>query len=145
MKKSDLKNCMIVRNGYGELFLLLKNKCDNNYWVIVSSSIDEEYGSCWYDEDDSPIEFEADDFDDYLVNIEDPISSIIEVYEPIPIKFPLVLGVDSLYDLYDKYKPELVWEREPSIVSKSKLESFSSNKEAMEYIDSIVPPYLIVE
>lgn len=43
------------------------------------------------------------------------------------------------------HKPELVWEREPSVISKSKLESFSSNEDVMAYINGIVPPYRIVE
>lgn len=137
MKKSDMKNYMIVYNGYGDMLLLLEDNHIDNDWFVVSTPIEEEL-----DEDMSAVFYKEREFNDDLINISDPIASIIGVYNSIPLQLPFVLNVE---DLYDKYKPELVWEREPSVVSKSKLESFSSNEDVMAYINGIVPPYRIVE
>lgn len=137
MKKSDMKNYMIVYNGYGDMLLLLKDNHIDNDWFVVGTPIEEEL-----DEDMSAVFYKEREFNDDLININDPIASIVGVYNSVPLKLPFVLNVE---DLYDKYKPELVWEREPSVVSKSKLESFSSNEDVMAYINGIVPPYRIVE
>lgn len=137
MKKSDMKSYMIVINGYGDMVLLLESKGIDNDWFVVGTPTEEEL-----DEDISAVFYKEREFNDDLININDPIASITDVYDSIPLQFPFVLNVE---DLYDKYKPELVWEREPSVISKSKLESFSSNKDVMTYISSIVPPYRIVE
>lgn len=137
MKKSDMKNYMIVYNGYGDMLLLLEDNHIDNDWFVVGTPIEEEL-----DEDMSAVFYKEREFNDDLINISDPIASIIGVYNSIPLQLPFVLNVE---DLYDKYKPELVWEREPSVVSKSKLESFSSNEDVMAYINGIVPPYRIVE
>lgn len=137
MKKSDMKSYMIVINGYGNMLLLLESKGIDNDWFVVGTPTEEEL-----DEDISAVFYKEREFNDDLININDPIASITDVYDSIPLQFPFVLNVE---DLYDKYKPELVWEREPSVISKSKLESFSSNKDVMTYISSIVPPYRIVE
>nr|DAF70842.1 MAG TPA: hypothetical protein [Caudoviricetes sp.] len=137
MKKSDMKSYMIVINGYGDMLLLLEGKDIDNDWFVVGTPTEEEL-----DEDISAVFYKEREFNDDLININDPIASITDVYDSIPLQFPFVLNVE---DLYDKYKPELVWEREPSVISKSKLESFSSNKDVMTYISSIVPPYRIVE
>lgn len=137
MKKSDMKNYMIVVNGYGDMLLLLEGKDIDNDWFVVGTPTEEEL-----DEDMSAVFYKEREFNDDLININDPIASITDVYDSIPLQFPFVLNVENLYD---KYKPELVWEREPSVISKSKLESFSSNKDVMTYISSIVPPYRIVE
>lgn len=137
MKKSDMKSCMIVVNGYGDMLLLLEDKDIDNDWFVVGTPTEEEL-----DEDISAVFYKEREFNDDLININDPIASIISAYNSIPLQCPFVLNVE---DLYDKYKPELVWEREPSVISKSKLESFSSNKDVMAYINSIVPPYRIVE
>jgi hypothetical protein len=137
MKKSDMKSYMIVVNGYGDMLLLLEDKDIDNDWFVVGTPTEEEL-----DEDISAVFYKEREFNDNLININDPIASITDVYDSIPLQFPFVLNVE---DLYDKYKPELVWEREPSVISKSKLESFSSNKDVMTYISSIVPPYRIVE
>lgn len=137
MKKSDMKSYMIVINGYGDMLLLLEGKDIDNDWFVVGTPTEEEL-----DEDISAVFYKEREFNDDLININDPIASITDVYDSIPLQFPFVLNVE---DLYDKYKPELVWEREPSVISKSKLESLSSNKDVMTYISSIVPPYRIVE
>lgn len=137
MKKSDMKNYMIVYNGYGDMLLLLEDNHIDNDWFVVGTPIEEEL-----DEDMSAVFYKEREFNDDLINISDPIASIIGVYNSIPLQLPFVLNVE---DLYDKYKPELVWEREPSVVSKSKLESLSSNEDVMAYINGIVPPYRIVE
>lgn len=137
MKKSDMKSYMIVINGYGDMLLLLEGKDIDNDLFVVGTPTEEEL-----DEDISAVFYKEREFNDDLININDPIASITDVYDSIPLQFPFVLNVE---DLYDKYKPELVWEREPSVISKSKLESFSSNKDVMTYISSIVPPYRIVE
>lgn len=137
MKKSDMKSYMIVVNGYGDMLLLLECKGIDNDWFVVGTPTEEEL-----DEDRSVVFYKEREFNDDLININDPIASIIGVYNSIPLQFPFVLNVK---DLYDKYKPELVWEREPSVISKSKLESFSSNEDVMAYINGIVPPYRIVE
>lgn len=137
MKKSDMKNHMIVYNGYGDMLLLLEDNHIDNDWFVVGTPIEEEL-----DEDMSAVFYKEREFNDDLININDPIASIIGVYNSIPLQLPFVLNVE---DLYDKYKPELVWEREPSVISKSKLEGFSSNEDVMAYINGIVPPYRIVE
>lgn len=137
MKKSDMKNNMIVYNGYGDMLLLLEDNHIDNDWFVVGTPIEEELY-----EDMSAVFYKEREFNDDLININDPIASIISVYNSIPLQLPFVLNVE---DLYDKYKPELVWEREPSVISKSKLESFSSNEDVMAYINGIVPPYRIVE
>lgn len=140
MKKADLKKFMIVRNGYGNLFILLSY--NNNEWAIGRGLTDEEYESGLYDDCYVPIGYEHYEFNDDLVHVEDPIASITKIYDSIPVKFPFELDVESLYD---KYKPKLLWEREPTPVSLDKLNGFQSNKEVLEYIGTIVPPYIIVE
>lgn len=137
MKKSDMKNNMIVYNGYGDMLLLLEDNHIDNDWFVVGTPIEEELY-----EDMSAVFYKEREFNDDLININGPIASIISVYSSIQLQPPFILNVE---DLYDKYKPELVWERDPSVVSKSKLESFSSNEDAMAYINGIVPPYRIVE
>lgn len=137
MKKSDMKNYMIVVNGYGDMLLLLESKTINNNWFIIGTPTEEEL-----EEDRSVVFYDGREFNDDLININDPIASITDVYNSIPLQFPFVLNVE---DLYDKYKPEHLWEREPSEIAFSKLKSFSSNEEIMKYISSIVPPYIIVD
>ena len=133
MKKKDLKNLMIVINGLEEMFIILGRK--DNFAIVKeikegNDGNDEIYG------------FESDQFNEDLVCVDDIHSSIIEVYDCLPIKPPFELNVEKLFNTYE---PKLLWKRESSPLSKSKLESFNNNEDVMKYVNSIVPPYIIVE
>ena len=135
MKKEDLKNLMIVINGLEEMFIILGRKND---FALIKEIKENKEGN------DEIYGFESYQFNEDLICIEDIPSSIIEVYDCLPIKslFEFNLNVEKLFN---KYEPKLLWKREPSPLSKSKLESFSNNEDAMKYINSIVPPYIIVD
>lgn len=126
MKKKDLRNFMIVRNGLENLFIVFKGKTDE--WIMVR------------DAEESIESFESFDFDDNLVYKDKPLS-IIEIYEAVPIEVPFDLCIQKIYE---QYKPKLLWKREASPVSKKKLENIPKNK-LMDYFSNIVPPYLITE
>ena len=135
MKKEDLKNLMIVINGLEEMFLILGDK--NNFVMIKEIKEDKEGNDEIYG-------FEADQFNEDLICIEDIPSSIIEIYDCLPIKSPFEFYL-NVEKLFNKYEPKLLWKRDPSPLSKSKLESFNNNENAMKYVNSIVQPYIIVE
>lgn len=137
MKKSDLKNFMIVRTGDTDYMSLLMELNDGD-WMIIRSPSEEE----WDLYDEAPIGLMGNEFNDELIYINDPALSIIEVYDSIPLTCPFDLIVE---ELYDEYKPKLLWKREPSKLSKSKLEGFATKEEFMSYVSSLVPPYFIVE
>ena len=144
MKKADLKNFMIVCNGLDEMFIVFKGKTDE--WLMVRDldEFEEEEYYEEYGDDAEPTlsSYESEEFNDDLVHVDKPPFSIIEVYDTLPIEPPFNLCVK---ELYEKYKPKLLWKREPSTLSISKLQSFKTTEEMKSYIDSIVPPYLTVE
>lgn len=144
MKKTDLKNFMIVCNGLEEMFIVFKGNTDE--WVIVrdldESEQEEYYEEFGEDAEPALSSYESEEFDDNLVYRGKSPFSITEVYDTLPIEPPFDLLVK---ELYEKYKPKLLWKREPSPLSISKLQSFKTKEEMKSYIDSIVPPYLTVE
>lgn len=75
MKKSDMKSYMIVVNGYGDMLLLLESKDIDNDWFVVGTPTEEEL-----DEDIRVAFYKGREFNDDLININDPIASITYVY-----------------------------------------------------------------
>lgn len=130
MKKINLKNNMIIENGLGELFFLIGN---GREWVIARDANNINNGNYG---------FSSTEFNDDLTHIKDPVLSIIKVYDSIQIQAPFILDISKLFEIH---KPNLLWERKLSPISKSKLESFKNKKDAMAYIRSIVPPYIVVD
>lgn len=142
MFKNDLRNFMMVRDGLDKLFLVMIN--DETHKGIMARNYNEEEEANATDEELEEMlpMYEMDEFDDNLVNIEKPIWSIVEVYDVLPIEFPFELIVE---ELFDKYKPKLLWKRKASPLSLGRMKSFETVEEQRAYVESIVPPYIIVE
>ena len=142
MNKNDLRNFMIVRNGLDELFLVAAN--DETHKGLCFRDYNEEeqieMGEEW-DGESIPC-FDLDELDDNLVYIDKPPMSIVEVYDVLPIEPPFNLEVEKLFN---EYKPKLLWEREPSPLSKSKMCACKTEEDLRSCIGTIVPPYIIVE
>lgn len=134
MKKNELRMFMFVENGMGEMFIVFNNdNNDDGRWVLVRNALvsgGENFA------------LESCEFTDELVHIKEPTLSIIKVYDSVKLVTPFELNAD---ELFKKYNPKLLWERKPSPVSKKVLKGFKSEKVAMKYIKSIVPPYIIVD
>lgn len=139
MKKRDLKNLMVVCNGIEEMFVVIKGEADE--WILLRDldESEQDKNNC---EEDGLRAFESIDFNDDLVCVCDKPLSIIQVYDSLSIELPFELSVK---ELFEKHKPKLLWEREPSILSMSKIRSFNTNEAKLEYINSFVPPYFLVE
>lgn len=139
MKKSDLKQFMLVQTGYNsDFYIVLEDK--NEDFFLFRTPTEKELEE---DENADPDVFLSCEFDDNLVCIEYKEHSIVSVYDSIPVDFPL--KIYSVEDLYNKYKPTLLWKRECSPISISKIKSFKDDEDRMNYINSIVPPYIAVE
>lgn len=139
MKKMDLKNFMVVCNGVEEMFLVIKGEDDE--WILLRdlNESEQDKNNCG---EVGAMAFESIDFNDDLVCVHDKPSSIIEVYDSLPVELPFNLAVK---ELFEKYKPQLLWKREPSVLSMSKIRSFKKSEEKLKYINSFVPPYFVVE
>lgn len=142
MKSTDLKNFMIVVTGLDEMFLVIKGeKYKSNEWIIIRDLDDTEQDLCNVEEEGMRM-FESDDFDNDLVCKDSKPASIVEVYDSLPIKVPFNVDVKRLFN---EHKPRLLWKREPSPLSKSKMCACKTEEDLKDYIDTIVPPYIIVK
>ena len=120
MKKSDIKDFIIVETGY-----------DNEKLIIMAGKV----------VDDELNGYSLDDFDDDLVNKKHKPESISKVYAPVKLKFPFELSIEKIFA---KQKPQLLWEREPTKVSK-KLLSNMDKKQMEKYMQGIIYPCVIVD
>jgi len=143
MNKNDLRNFMIIRNGLDELYLVTVND-ETHKGLCIRDWSQEEWDEMIEEEGNEDIlpSFDLDELDDNLVYTDEVPMSIVEVYDVLPIEPPFNLEVEKLFN---EYKPKLLWKRKPSILSKSVLSSFNTNKEVIAYFSNIVPPYIIVE
>lgn len=137
MKNFELDNFMIVRDGFKNLYIVLKG--ETHQWMIVRDLNELEQKEC---DDDCLGCFEWSDFNEDLVHKENLTFSITEVYESLSIKPPFDLCVN---DLFEEYKPKLLWKREPSLISHSVLRTFKTAEDMSNYLDNFVPPYIIVD
>lgn len=120
MKKSEIRDYMIVETGYE----------DGRYLVMGKSIVDDEMKG-----------FSLDDFDENLVHKKEKPYSISKVYEAVKITFPFELNVE---DIFTKQNPKLLWKREPTPVSKRVLEHMDK-KQMQKYLSNIVYPCVIVD
>jgi hypothetical protein len=120
MKKSEIRDYMIVETGYE----------DGRYLVMGKSIVDDEMKG-----------FSLDDFDENLVHKKEKPYSISKVYEAVKITFPFELNVE---DIFTKQTPKLLWKREPMPVSKRVLERMDK-KQMQKYLSNIVYPCVIVD
>lgn len=120
MRKSDIKDYMIVETGYGEC----------RYLVMGNSIVDDELKG-----------FSLDDFDENLVHKKEKPYSISKVYEAVKITFPFELNVE---DIFTKQNPKLLWKREVTPVSKKVLK-YMDKKQMQKYLSNIVYPCKIIE
>lgn len=120
MKKSDIKDYMIVETGFDEC----------RYLVMGKSIVDDELKG-----------FSIDDFDENLVHKKEKPYSISKVYEAVKITLPFELNVE---DIFAKQNPKLLWKREATPVSKRVLEHMNK-KQMQKYLSNIVYPCIIVE
>ena len=120
MKKSDIKDFMIVETGYENEKLI----------VMAGKAVDDELNG-----------YSLDDFDDDLVNKKHKPESISKVYAPVKLKFPFELSIEKIFA---EQKPQLLWERDPTKVSKKFLSSMDK-KQLEKYIQGIIYPCVIVD
>lgn len=120
MKKSDIKDYMIVETGFDDCRYLVMGK------LIVDNQLEG---------------FSLDDFDENLVHKKEKPYSISKVYEAVILTFPFELNIE---DIFTKQNPRLLWKRDATPISKKVLENM--DKEQMrEYFSKIVYPCIIVE
>ena len=120
MKKSDIKNYMIVETGYDEC----------RYLVMGTSIVDNKLEG-----------FSLDDFDENLVHKKEKPYSISKVYEAVKPIYPFELDIEGIFT---KQNPKLLWERQPTPVSKRVLDKMDK-KQMQKYLSNIVYPCIIVE
>lgn len=120
MKKSDLKTRMIVETGHDEeLYLVLAEK-------FINSKLQG---------------YEFDDYDDDLINPIFKPASISKIYDVVKIDAPFDMDVRKMLE---EQKPQLLWEREPTKISKKLLNNMSK-KQMEKYIQGIIYPCEIVD
>ena len=141
MNKNDLRNFMIVRDGLDMLFLVIMNDETHKGLVTRNYTEDEQNDMTEEELNETLPLYELDEFDNNFVHIEKPVWSIVEVYDCLPIEPPFNLDVE---ELFNKYQTKLLWKRDASPLSLSKLKSFGTEEEQKNYIESIVPPYIVV-
>lgn len=120
MKKSDIKNYMIVETGFE----------DGRYLVMGNSIVDDELKG-----------FSLDDFDENLVYKKEKPYSISKVYEPVKLPLPFELSIEKIFK---EQNPKLLWKRKPTPISKKVLERMGK-KQMQKYLSEIVYPCVIVE
>ena len=120
LKKSDLKDFMIVETGY-----------DNEKLIIMAGKV----------VDDELNGYSLDDFTDELVNKIHKPESISKIYEPVSLSYPFELNIEKIFE---KQKPQLLWKREPTCLSK-KLLSKMNKKQMENYLQGIIYPCVIVD
>lgn len=118
MKKENIKDYMIVETGYD----------DKKYIVIKGKLINDDMKG-----------YSLDDFDDDLVHVERKAYSISAVYAPIKLKLPFELNVE---ELIKRHKPKIVWQRKPTVLSKTLLQSMN-DKKRRKYLMNITYPCVI--
>lgn len=120
MKKSDLKDFMIVETGY-----------DNEKFIVMAGKvIDNELNG-----------YSLDDFTDELVNKIHKPESISKVYEPVSLSYPFELNIEKIFS---EQKPQIIWERKPTYLSKKLLSKI--NKKQMEnYLQGVTYPVMIID
>lgn len=121
MKKSDIRNYMIVETGFD----------DKKYLVIKGKLIDDNLEGFSLE----------DDFDDYLINNENKPYSISKVYEPVKLDLPFELDIEKIVK---NQNPKVIWERKPTPLSKAVLGRMKKS-EIQDYIMGLVYPCVIVE
>ena len=121
MKKSDIRDYMIVETGFD----------DEKYLVIEGKLIDDNLEGFSLD----------DDFDDYLINNENKPYSISKVYEPVKLGLPFKLNIGKIVK---KQNPKVIWERKPTLLIKAVL-SRMKKSEVQKYVTNLVYPCVIVE
>ena len=80
-------------------------------------------------------------FDDDLVNKKHKPESISKVYAPVKLNYPFELNIEKIFA---KQKPQLLWERDPTKVSK-KLLSKMSKKQMENYLQGVTYPVRIID
>ena len=120
LKKSDLKDFMIVETGY-----------DNEKLIIMAGKV----------VDDELNGYSLDDFTDELVNKIHKPESISKIYKPVSLSYPFELNIEKIFE---KQKPQLLWKREPTCLSK-KLLSKMNKKQMENYLQGIIYPCVIVD
>lgn len=120
MKKSDIKEYMIVEIGYE----------DGRYLVMGNSIVDDEL-----------MGFSLDDFDEDLIHKKEKPYSISKVYEPVKLPLPLELNIEKIFK---EQNPKLLWKRKPTLLSKAVL-SRMKKSEVQKYVTNLVCPCVIVE
>ena len=120
LKKSDLKDFMIVETGY-----------DNEKLIIMAGKV----------VDDELNGYSLDDFTDELVNKIHKPESISKVYESVSLSYPFELNIEKIFE---EQKPQIIWERKPTKVSKQLLNDMSK-KQREKYIQGIIYPCVIVD
>lgn len=121
MKKSDIRDYMIVETGFD----------DKKYLVIRGKLIDDNLEGYSLD----------DDFNDYLINNENKPYSISKVYEPVKLEVPFEIDIEKIVK---SQNPKVIWERKPTPLSKAAL-SRMKKSEVQKYVMNLVYPCVIVE
>ena len=120
MKKSDLKEFMIVETGY-----------DNEKLIVMAGKV----------VDDELNGYSLDDFTDELVNKIHKPESISKVYEPVSLSYPFELNIEKIFS---EQKPQIIWEREPTKVSKQLINNMPK-KQMEKYIQGVTYPVRIID
>ena len=120
LKKSDLKDFMIVETGY-----------DNEKLIVMAGKV----------VDDELNGYSLDDFTDELVNKIHKPESISKVYEPVSLSYPFELNIEKIFE---EHKPQIIWERKPTYLSKKLLGKM--NKKQMEnYLQGVAYPMMLID
>lgn len=119
MTKSELKNYMIVETGF-----------DNCKYIVLNGRL----------VDDELRGFSIDDFDENLINKKNKPYSISKVYEEVNIPFEL-----NTEEIVKKYNPKVIWERQPTRLSKKMLSGMKPAVLQKYLRTSVVYPCIIVE
>lgn len=121
MKKSDIRDYMIVETGFD----------DKKYLVIKGKLIDDNLEG---------FSLETD-FNENLVNDKNKPYSISKVYEPVKLDLPFELDIEKIVK---NQNPKVIWERKPTPLSKAVL-SRMKKSEAQKYVMNLVYPCVIVK
>lgn len=120
MKKCDLKGWMIVETGY-----------DNEKYILITGKLI-----------NSKMEgYDLEDFTDDLEHKEFKPVSISKVYEPVKLDVPFELNLEKI--LSEK-KPQIIWERKPTKLSKELLSNMNE-EQLKNYISEITYPCVVVK